>query len=89
MHCFDLENITIPENVKYISNDAFKGCFKLKTVKIPYRFKDKLKDIFSVGLVSKINFIFYGENNINESNNKKSLFITEEQLKYLKERNCL
>lgn len=89
MHCFDLENITIPESVETISKDAFNGCFKLKTVKIPYRFKDNLKDIFNVNLVSKINFIFYGENNINESNNKKSLFINEEQFKYLKERICL
>lgn len=89
IHCFDLENITIPESVESISTDAFKGCFKLKTVKIPYRFKYYLKDIFNVNLVSKINFIFYGENNINESNNKKTLFINEEQLKYLKERICL
>lgn len=85
VHCFDLENITIPESVESISDNAFIGCFKLKTVKIPYRFKDKLKGIFGVSLASKINFIFYGENNINESNNKKLLFITEEQLKYLKE----
>ena len=85
MQCFDLENITIPESVEYISNDAFKECFKLKIVKIPYKFKYNLKDIFGASLASKINFIFYGENNINESNNKKSLFITEEQLKYIKE----
>lgn len=84
-HCFDLENITIPESVESISIDAFKKCFKLKIVKIPYKFKYYLKDIFGANLASRINFIFYGENNVNESNNKKTLFITEAQLKIIKE----
>jgi hypothetical protein len=45
--CRSLETITLPENLKYISDGAFKNCTSLKSVDIPYGVTELEPNIFS------------------------------------------
>ena len=80
--CTSLTSVTIGNGVTEIVEEAFHQCISLREVIMPIRFKDEINDIFGK---TNANFKFYGQHNESLNKKTKRIFVTESQLKTLKQ----